>query len=561
MPSRQHFTFSSISVLLAPPVVALSLSLGLASSALAAEFGRARVLSAQGSPLHVTVPVTGLTVDDDRVLTVRLADIESLSRAGLRPPARLNSMQAALEAAPGSEQRGKTPRQRLLRVTSTEPSTSPSVDLLLVVGTSTGLRLVQFSVLFPQPGLSRPSAPTQAVVALPRRASDRANGHGATATPAAVTQRADMAGPGSLLVRRGQTLSGVADAHPVTGADYYQRLVALWQANPDAFIDNNMNLLRAGERLRLPDANAVRAVDPADARRIYQQQLDAHAAYRARMGHAAGRAAVVTAAAGDRGQVEARTGAVAASATSTGDRLRLSDGVAGDAEGDRQAAERRALEDAAGRVDQLSRNVDELNRLSQVAGGGHGASETAAGVPQGGGAYANGAATVESDADSKAEAASTGRAASGGAAATKGDMDSGGDAASKGGALKSEGGVSSSRNGATAAGSATAGVSSPPRADDGADNKGNSSFMASSGLPAWLTDNLLIVVTAILAIIAFIIAWVVRRAAARNENDTGEDDETPALVDPALIDKRLSAIDLDLDTPPSDSTPGERQRR
>lgn len=93
-----------------------------------------------------------------------------------------------------------------------------------------------------------------------------------------------------------------------------------------------------------------------------------------------------------------------------------------------------------------------------------------------------------------------------------------------------------------------------------ADHNGDSPFMTSSGLPAWLTDNLLIVVTAILAIIAFIIVWIVRRAAARNENDTGEDDETFAMVNPSLIDKRLSAIDLDLDTPPSDGVPSERRR-
>ncbi|MBJ7265111.1 MAG: hypothetical protein JHC61_15980, partial [Burkholderiaceae bacterium] len=260
MPSRHRFTLSSPLVFLALPVMALSLSLGLISPVLAAEFGRARVLSAQGSPLHVTVPIRGLTIDDDRVLIVRLADIESWSRAGLQPPARLNSMQVALDAAPGRNEPGKTTRQRLLRVTSVEASTSPSVDLLLVVGTSTGSRLVQFSVLFPQPGLSRPSSPTPAAVALPGRGSGSASEQSTAAMPAAVTQRADMAGPGSLPVRRGQTLSGVAQTYPIVGADYYQRLVALWQANPDAFIDNNMNLLRAGERLRLPDANVVRAI-------------------------------------------------------------------------------------------------------------------------------------------------------------------------------------------------------------------------------------------------------------------------------------------------------------
>ncbi|WZB75201.1 hypothetical protein WJ972_00740 [Achromobacter insuavis] len=34
-----------------------------------------------------------------------------------------------------------------------------------------------------------------------------------------------------------------------------------------------------------------------------------------------------------------------------------------------------------------------------------------------------------------------------------------------------------------------------------------------SSMPAWLADNLLVIVTAVLALIAFAIAWVLRRAA------------------------------------------------
>ncbi|WYX07888.1 hypothetical protein WJ978_17645 [Achromobacter xylosoxidans] len=34
-----------------------------------------------------------------------------------------------------------------------------------------------------------------------------------------------------------------------------------------------------------------------------------------------------------------------------------------------------------------------------------------------------------------------------------------------------------------------------------------------SSMPAWLADNLLVIVTVVLALIAFAIAWVLRRAA------------------------------------------------
>ena len=83
--------------------------------------------------------------------------------------------------------------------------------------------------------------------------------------------------------------------------------------------------------------------------------------------------------------------------------------------------------------------------------------------------------------------------------------------------------------------------------------------MSSSGLPAWLTDNLLIVLTAVLAFIAFVIAWMVRRASARREDqvdsELADDEPSDRTIDPALIDKRLNGIDLDLNNPPTDTVP------
>jgi pilus assembly protein FimV len=77
-------------------------------------------------------------------------------------------------------------------------------------------------------------------------------------------------------------------------------------------------------------------------------------------------------------------------------------------------------------------------------------------------------------------------------------------------------------------------------------------------LPSWLTDNLLIVVTGVLALIAFVIAWLLRRAGARREEEQDDMDEETYIteMDPALIDRRLENINLDLD-----QSPGEQGRR
>ena len=77
----------------------------------------------------------------------------------------------------------------------------------------------------------------------------------------------------------------------------------------------------------------------------------------------------------------------------------------------------------------------------------------------------------------------------------------------------------------------------------------------------WLTDNLLAIVTAALALIVLIIAWVMRRAGARraDEHEDGVDGEQ--VIDTAALSRQLQGIDLNLDTPPSDESPARNPRR
>ncbi|MFU2024370.1 hypothetical protein ACLQ9C_15800, partial [Bordetella avium] len=79
------------------------------------------------------------------------------------------------------------------------------------------------------------------------------------------------------------------------------------------------------------------------------------------------------------------------------------------------------------------------------------------------------------------------------------------------------------------------------------------------GMPGWLADNLLIIVTVVLALLVLIIAFALRRAGIRRDEDNEESPyitEMPRLSHDAL-DKRLNTINLDLDQPPSDE-PGRK---
>jgi pilus assembly protein FimV len=165
------------------------------------------------------------------------------------------------------------------------------------------------------------------------------------------------------VVKAGDTLATIAAAVRPAGVSLEQMIVALYQANEAAFLDGNMNRIRASAALTPPAEDAARAIDPAFARSSILEHRAAFEAYQRRL---AGAAAARTPAA-------AATGAPAApapSAAAPGDRLRLSRGderKAGAADGaareDDLAALQRALGETKERIAALEKNVADLTAL------------------------------------------------------------------------------------------------------------------------------------------------------------------------------------------------------
>ncbi|CUJ49038.1 MAG: LysM peptidoglycan-binding domain-containing protein [Achromobacter xylosoxidans] len=595
--------------------IALAIGASACSPALAMRVGHSRVVSAPGAPLQALVGLQELTPDEIASLRVSVADEASWQRAGLKPPAPLASLVVRVED-------GMDPTRKNLRVRSTQAPSGGAVDLLLDISSSSGQRQVQVSILVPLRGAGAEVSP--AAVGTPSRASGTA---------------------GSVNVKSGDTLFAIAQRNAVPNASIYQMLVALWRANPDAFIQGNMNLVRAGQKLAIPDAATVRAVDPAEARRIFNEHAEAFARYRARLGAAAGANPSVV-----KGQ-DAASGTVArpgdtgvATASQPQDRVRLSSGQAqggataqADAQADQRASDARAMADAQGRVNQLQSNVDELNKAVAGQGGATGTpgaagAAGAAGTPGSTGAAgasgtpgATGAAGASGTPGATGAAGASGTPGATGAAGASGTPGTTGAAGASGtpgatGAAGASGtpgatgaaGASgtpgatgaagaSGTPGATGAAGASgtpgatgaAGASGSPGATGAAGASGTPGAVGATGapglsgtpgaagpstaaaqqdkaaaqasadknkdkdltssMPAWLADNLLVIVTAVLALIAFAIAWVLRRAGARRGDD---DEETYAynepVLDTAALNRKLDSISLDLDEPPTD---------
>ena len=120
----------------------------------------------------------------------------------------------------------------------------------------------------PAPAASAPPARTRS--APPASAAEAPAPQTASASPAPAAPSAEPSAEGantSHLVKKGETLSEIARG--VTGATTNTArtrswMLAIYQANPKA-IEQNMNLLRSGAVLRMPDAATAEAISPADA--------------------------------------------------------------------------------------------------------------------------------------------------------------------------------------------------------------------------------------------------------------------------------------------------------
>jgi pilus assembly protein FimV len=177
-------------------------------------------------------------------------------------------------------------------------------------------------------------------------------------------------------VKRGDTLSKIARRNRIEGVAFQQMLVALFRANQEAFVADNMNRLRAGKIISIPDRDAAAAVTLSDSRRIVSAQYADFNDYRRSLGIA------VASAPGAREGGRQVTGQISApkeekpapSKEPPKDQLRLSRAddakrgakAAGTAAADDLAAKENALNEANERIALLEKNLQDMQKLTQI---------------------------------------------------------------------------------------------------------------------------------------------------------------------------------------------------
>ena len=247
----------------------------------AAGLGKLTVLSALGQPLRAEIDLVSVQKDELGTLNARVAAPDAYQQAGIEYNSALPSVKLAIEKRPSG--------QPYIRVTSSQPVNEPFIDLLVELNSSSGKLAREYTVLMDPPGVGRaePVAPVAAppgksVPAEPARAAEKsAPKPNAQATTG--TSGGDSYGP----VKAGDTLSGIARSTKPGGVSLEQMLVGLFRSNPEAFAGRNMNRLKTGRILRVPDSSELAAIDTTDASKEVKLQAANWNAYREQLASAA----------------------------------------------------------------------------------------------------------------------------------------------------------------------------------------------------------------------------------------------------------------------------------
>jgi pilus assembly protein FimV len=289
----------------------------------AAGLGRITVLTAIGQPFIAEIELVAVTPQELSSLNARLALPDTYRQVNLQYNVALTGASLTVERRPDG--------QPYLKVATTRAVTEPFIDLLVELTWAAGRLSREYTALLDPPGIP-PMPPAPVVSAAPELlpAPTPAPARGPTPAPAlapqppvAIEPRAPAApvavapvisspvvtapvvtapvaaapvvaakmaaskeyGP----IERGETLGKIARSVTPEGVTLEQMLVALYRANPDAFIRKNLNLVRAGKILRVPDREEVEtAVARDDAVAEYRTHVADWNAYRQQLAEAAG---------------------------------------------------------------------------------------------------------------------------------------------------------------------------------------------------------------------------------------------------------------------------------
>lgn len=248
-----------------------------AGSVMALGLGELTLESFLNEPLRARVDLLDVGGLHEDQIRIRLATREDFDRLGVDRAYFLTSLKFDVDI----DDNGRAS----IRVSSEEPVLEPYLDFIVEARWPSGRLLREYTVLVDPPvfDASTPvvsaSERVEAVEGIPAPAKKKP-GEGEAASGTRVDVRKSELAPGEMperdfnaaaaarpvpggryMVHRDDTLWEIAQAARPAGATVQQTMLDIQRLNPDAFIDGNINRVKAGYIIYLPDAGDISSAD------------------------------------------------------------------------------------------------------------------------------------------------------------------------------------------------------------------------------------------------------------------------------------------------------------
>ena len=275
----------------------------LPTHVLALGLGEIEVNSFLNQPLKAEIEVISARPGEIDDLLVGLASRDAFSRAGLSRPNNLSDLRFSVKKSEEGD-------SAVILVTTKGAIKEPFLNFLVEADWSKGRLLREFTVLLDPPFYADSPAPapqpepvaesatetvseaetTQSVPEPIVESTDTSSDQSVIPEPIAMNETdsepsdqteqstddnssvaevlamvesadAEQGQAGDVTVSKGDTLWGIAAGLQGSGQSMSQIMLAIQRANPEAFGDDNINNLKVGSVLRMPDASEIGAID------------------------------------------------------------------------------------------------------------------------------------------------------------------------------------------------------------------------------------------------------------------------------------------------------------
>ena len=234
--------------------------------------GNIELSSALNQSFDARIELLSPTSSEVGSLTIRIADIEAFNRAGIEWSLVLSSLRFEIVINDTGAD--------YIHITSSEPIREPYLNFLVEASWSSGRLYREYTVLLDpplyDPGVRRLTVPAAPVAESPSQSiirSPSTDSPGSTSSqpptsstpgsqfapePVASPRISSFSGDEYGPVVSNDTLWSIANrVRPDTSISIQQMMLAILRTNPQAFINNNINGLREGHILRIPDRDEI----------------------------------------------------------------------------------------------------------------------------------------------------------------------------------------------------------------------------------------------------------------------------------------------------------------